>query len=217
MVGVDVGVGATLVAAAIARAGRLAGRDVVYVKPVQPGAADGADDAADVAALAGVPTVTGPSVGSAGAPGRTLRRAGLTLDAAELREVIDAARRDHPGAELIVDGSGGARAELGSDGTDLSDLAIHADLDVVVVTPARVGGIELAALTIEALERRGVTVRGTVTTRPPGATEERVDAAEVLAATGHPLLATLPPLDLRGDDPLAEIAATFDLGGDAGP
>jgi len=165
--GTDTGVGKTVVSAAIATTWRRAGREVVYVKPVQSGAADGDDDPADVAALADVPTVVGPVIGPSLAPGVAARLAGEELHGDELVAVVRAAAADAPDAWLVVEGAGGLLVELGSDGTTCADLATRLGLPVLVVARPGLGTLNHTALTVAELDRRGLELAGVVVSGYP--------------------------------------------------
>ena len=203
--GTDTGVGKTVVAAAIAATWRAAGRSVVYVKPVQSGAADGDDDAADVAALAEVPTVVGPVVGPSLAPGVAARLAGEVLTGDELEQVVRTAAADRPDASLVVEGAGGLLVELGSDGTTCADLATRLALPVVVVARPGLGTLNHTALTLAELDRRGLVVAGVVVSGYPAdpdlATRTNLDELDRLS--GGRLVGVLPHLPRPGPGALA--------------
>jgi dethiobiotin synthetase len=194
--GTDTGVGKTVVSAAIAATWRDAGRQVVYVKPVQSGAADGDDDAADVHALTDVPTEVGPVIGPSLAPGVAARLAGEDLTGDELEAVVRGAAARAPGAALVVEGAGGVLVELGSDGTTCADLAARLGLPVVVVARPGLGTLNHTALTLAELDRRGMPVAGVVVSgHPPDpdvATRTNLDELDRLS--GGRLLAVLPHL-----------------------
>lgn len=191
--GTDTGVGKTIVSAAIAATWRRAGHDVVYVKPVQSGAADGDDDAADVAALADVPTVVGPVIGPSLAPGVAARLADESLTGDELAAVVARAGDEHPGSPLVVEGAGGVLVELGSDGTTCADLAARVGLPVVVVARPGLGTLNHTALTLAELDRRGLPVAGVVVSGYPADpdTATRSNLAELDRLSGGRLLAVL--------------------------
>lgn len=203
--GTDTGVGKTVVAAAIAATWRAAGREVVYVKPVQSGAADGDDDAADVAALADVPTVVGPVIGASLAPGVAARLAGEELTGDELVEVVRGAAESAPTASLVVEGAGGVLVELGSDGTTCADLAARLGLPVVVVVRPGLGTLNHTALTLAELDRRGVAVGGVVVCGHPEDPDlaTRTNLAELERLSGGRLLAVLGHLPRLSPDTLA--------------
>ena len=202
--GTDTGVGKTVVAATIAATWRRAGHAVVYVKPVQSGAADGDDDAADVAALADVPTVVGPVIGPSLAPGVAARLANEVLAGDELEAVVRGAAADTPGAALVVEGAGGLLVELGSDGTTCADLAARLDLPVVVAARPGLGTLNHTALTLAELGRRGLALAGVIVSDYPAnpdlATRTNLDELDRLSG-GH-LLAVLPHLPRLGPDTL---------------
>lgn len=203
--GTDTGVGKTVVSAAIAATWRAAGRPVVYVKPVQSGAADGDDDAADVAALADVPTVVGPVVGPSLAPGVAARLAGEQLTGDELEQVVRTAAADRPDASLVVEGAGGLLVELGSDGTTCADLAERLALPVVVVARPGLGTLNHTALTLAELDRRGLTLAGVVVSGYPAdpdlATRTNLDELDRLS--GGRLVGVLPHVPRLGPGTLA--------------
>jgi len=195
--GTDTGVGKTLVSAVVAALWRDAGIEVVYVKPVQSGAADGDDDAADVAALTGVAVTVGPVVGPSLAPGVAVRRAGARLLGPELVDVVASARVRRPDARLIVEGAGGLLVELGSDGTTCADLAVELGLPVVVVARPGLGTLNHTALTLAELDRRGLAVLGVVVCGyPVGDVDEatRTNLDELDRCSGGRLLGVVPDL-----------------------
>lgn len=200
--GTGVGVGKTVVAAVLCALRVQLGTEVVYVKPVQAGAADGEDDAADVAALTGVPTVTGPLLGPSLPPGTAARRGGAELGGQELAGVVTEAAARHPSAELVVDGVGGLLEELGSDGSTCADLAGALGLPLVIVTPPGVGSRNLVALTLEVARHRGLDVAGIVVSGDPPDGQGPEDVAELARSTGA-VIGALPELDLSP----AEVAA----------
>ncbi|WP_052668869.1 dethiobiotin synthase [Nitriliruptor alkaliphilus] len=214
--GTDTGIGKTVVAAALCRLRADLGREVVYVKPVQSGAADGDDDAADVGALADVTTVVGPVVGPSLAPGVAVRLGGAELTGAELLEVVVDAAAAHPDADLVVEGAGGLLVELGSDGTTCADLAAALGLPMVVVARSGLGTLNHTALTLEAAAHRDLEVAGVVVSGYPTDPDEatRTNLAELQRASGR-LIGVLPVLDLAGPQPLADVAAHLgpELGG----
>lgn len=192
--GTDTGVGKTVVSAAIAATWRAAGREVVYVKPVQSGAADGDDDAADVAALADVPTVVGPLIGPSLAPGIAARMADEELTGDELEQVVRDAADSAPGASLVVEGAGGLLVELGSDGTTCADLAGRLALPVVVVARPGLGTLNHTALTLAELDRRGLPLAGVVVSGYPDDPDlaTRTNLDELDRITGGRLVGVLP-------------------------
>jgi dethiobiotin synthetase len=203
--GTDTGVGKTVVSAAIAATWRRAGREVVYVKPVQSGAADGDDDAADVAALADVSTVVGPVIGPSLAPGVAARLAGEDLPGDELVAVVHDAAVRSPDAWLVVEGAGGLLVELGSDGTTCADLAARLGLPVVVVARPGLGTLNHTALTVAELDRRGLPLAGVVVSGYPADPDlaTRTNLAELDRLTDGRLVGVLGHHDPLGPGTLS--------------
>jgi dethiobiotin synthetase len=187
------GVGKTVVAAALCRLRSDLGREVVYVKPVQPGGADGEDDAADVAALTGVTTVTGPVVGPSLPPGIAARIGRAELPGAELVAVVTEVAAAHPDAELVIEGVGGLLDELGSDGTTAADLAAALGLPLVVVAGSGWDSLNPTALTLEAAAARGLDIAGVVVSASTHADPHHL--AELARVAGG-LAGVLPVLSL---------------------
>lgn len=195
--GTDTGVGKTVVAAALCRLRADLGHEVVYVKPVQSGAADGDDDAATVRALADVPTMVGAVLGPSLAPGVALREAGAELAAEDLCAVVADAASRYPTAELVVEGAGGLLVELGSDGTTCADLAGALGLPLLVAARAGLGTLNHTALTLEAALGRRLPISGVVVSGyPPVASlAARTNLIELQRGSGC-LVGCLPMLDL---------------------
>ncbi|MDP9021882.1 MAG: dethiobiotin synthase [Actinomycetota bacterium] len=215
--GTDTAVGKTVVAAALARCWADGGDDVVYVKPVQSGVADGDDDAATVRSLTGLTAVCGPRIGPAVAPAVGARLAGRQLTRNHLLAAPTAAAADHPGAALVVEGAGGLLVELGTDGTTVVDVAAALKLPVVVVARPGLGTLNHTALTVEALAARGVALAGLVVCGYPPEPDlaTRTNLAELHRLSPCGLSGVVPQLDLAGDPRLGRCGRWFapELGG----
>jgi 8-amino-7-oxononanoate synthase/dethiobiotin synthetase len=115
--------------------------------------------------------------------------AGLTADG-----VADAVRALSDRSLVLVEGAGGLLVRLGSDGTTLADVAANLDAAVLVVVRAGLGTLNHAALTCEALDRRGLRCRGLVVGAWPA--EPDLAASLNLHAlseyTGRPVLGRIP-------------------------
>jgi dethiobiotin synthetase len=183
--GTGTGVGKTIATAALASCAR----DIAVCKPVQTG---DDDDLAEVARLSGMhefvsvaryPDALAP-VAAAAAVGRSLPSADQILDA--VRSV------DRPGRLTLVEGAGGLLVELATAGVTLRDLAVDLAAPVLVVCEAGLGTLNHTALTLEALENKGISCAGLVIgswPASPGAAEEfNRGALEALA----PVRAVLP-------------------------
>ena len=183
--GTGTGVGKTIATAALASCAR----DIAVCKPVQTG---DDDDLAEIARLSGVHEFV--SVGrypEALAPVAAAAAVGRSLPSAD--QIIDAVRSvDRPGRLTLVEGAGGLLVELAAGGFTVRDLAVDLAAPVLVVCEAGLGTLNHTALTLEALENKGISCAGLVIgswPSSPGAAEEfNRGALEALA----PVRAVLP-------------------------
>jgi dethiobiotin synthetase len=169
--GTDTGVGKTLVAAALLHALARRYPRVVGMKPVAAGQVrvSGTWASEDALALRAASTVQVPAeldnpilLPDPLSPHIAARRAGLRIDIAELQ------RRFHTLAQradaVVVEGAGGFHVPL-SDTETGADLAQALALPVVLVVGLRLGCLNHAALTAEAIRGRGLTLAGWVANR----------------------------------------------------
>jgi dethiobiotin synthetase len=166
--GTGTGVGKTIATAALASCAP----DVAVCKPVQTGSDD---DLAEIARLSGArELVSVARYPDALAPVAAAAAAGRSLPSAE--QIIDVVRRvDRPGRLTLVEGAGGLLVELAAGGITLRDLAVELAAPVLVVCEAGLGTLNHTALTLEALENKGVSCAGLVIgswPTAPGAAEE---------------------------------------------
>lgn len=207
--GTGTGVGKTVVTAAVAALARAAGERVTVVKPAQTGVAPTEDgDLADVVRLVGEADAADAGAGHGAGPVHTVelarypeplapataaRRAGAPpLMAAQ---VVDAVRGLDGDADLVlVEGAGGLLVRFNDLGETVADVAAGLAAPVLLVASAGLGVLNTAALTAEALARRGVTLAGTVVGAYPPAPDlaERTNLDDLPAVTGAPLLGVLP-------------------------
>jgi len=187
--GTGTGVGKTIATAALASCARGAGLDVAVCKPVQTG---GDDDLAEVARLSGVTELVSVArYPEALAPVAAAAAAGRSLPSA--KQIIAAVRAvDRPGRLTLVEGAGGLVVELAPSGVTLRDLAVELRAPVLAVCEAGLGTLNHTALTLEALENKGISCIGLVIgswPKVPGAAEDfNRDALTRLA----PVRAVLP-------------------------
>jgi dethiobiotin synthetase len=166
--GTDTGVGKTIVTAAIAAAAGRAGLRVAVLKPGQTGIPDGTEesDVDTVVRLAGPATATTlATYPDPLAPSAAARVSGLPQ--LDLFTVVGYARgliAEHD--VILIEGAGGLLVPMGrtsaARGRDagfwtVADLATILGAPIVVVTRAGLGTLNHTALTLEALERRGIT------------------------------------------------------------
>jgi dethiobiotin synthetase len=195
--GTGTGVGKTVVTAAVAALAAAAGDRVVVLKPAQTGIEPGEPgDLADVARLVGrhVATRELARYPEPLAPATAARRSGLVpLRVADV--VAAVAEIEDGGADLlVVEGAGGLLVRLNDDGETLADVAAALGAPVLVVASAGLGVLNTAALTAEALARRGLTHAGSVVGAYPEEPDlaERTNLADLPTVTGAPLLGVLP-------------------------
>lgn len=197
--GTGTGVGKTIATAALASCGRGVGRDVAVCKPVQTG---DDDDLAEVSRLSGVSELVSVArYPDALAPVAAAAAAGRSLPSAQ--QIIDAVRaNDRPGQLTLVEGAGGLLVELAAGGITLRDIAVELGAPVLVVCEAGLGTLNHTALTLEALENKGVSCAGLVIgswPKTPGAAEEFNRGALTRLAPVRAVLpadaATLAPAD----------------------
>ena len=183
--GTGTGVGKTIATAALASCAR----DIAVCKPVQTG---DDDDLAEIARLSGVHEfVSVARYPGALAPVAAAAAVGRSLPSAD--QIIDAVRSvDRSGRLTLVEGAGGLLVELATAGVTLRDLAVDLAAPVLVVCEAGLGTLNHTALTLEALENKGISCVGLVIgswPASPGAAEEfNRGALEAVA----PVRAVLP-------------------------
>jgi dethiobiotin synthetase len=159
--GTDTGVGKTVATAAIAAAANGAGLRVAVVKPGQTGAASGEPSDMDTVARLAAPATahTLAAYPDPLAPLAAARVAGLApLD---LFAVVDAVKELVAGHDLVlVEGAGGLLVPMGlrpsGEPWTVADVAVSLGVRAAVVARAGLGTLNHTALTLEALERRGV-------------------------------------------------------------
>ena len=167
LTGTDTGVGKTFVGCALTRALGRAGIPVAVRKPVESGCerrqgilypADGIALARAAGEREKLERVTPLRLAHAISPERAARLEGIEVTIADLVEAVEAGA---PGDFRLVEGAGGILSPLALDGLN-ADLAIALGLPVIVVVADRLGCINHALLTVEAIERRGLTVQALV-------------------------------------------------------
>lgn len=194
--GTDTGVGKTVVTCALLRALRARGWRVAGMKPVAAGIdAEGRNEDVEALRAASEADLPAASVNpclfaAPTAPHIAAAREGRTIEWACLdRAYRDlAARADR----VLVEGVGGWQLPLGS-GLDLADLPRRWNLPVVLVVGIRLGALNHALLTAEAIVRSGCVLAGWVANLVDPGYEY---AAETLAALRERIpascLASLP-------------------------
>lgn len=199
--GTDTDSGKTLVASGLAHRLRTVGQRVAVMKPVASGCdetADGLrnDDALALMAASATgqayedvnPYAFAPAI----APHIAAEQAGVTIDVGLLTE---RARRMAAAADvLLVEGAGGWRVPLG-DELDMAGLAQRLQLPVILVVGMRLGCINHALLTVEAIEHDGCHLAGWVAnTVDPDMAEWEANLRALQRRIAAPCLGILPRL-----------------------
>ena len=212
--GTDTEIGKTLVSTAMLRGCATRGWRAAALKPIAAGAAwrDGAWHNDDVDLLAAAANVTLPSAISnpyllkaAAAPHIAAAQDGVTLDISQILACYRAAREQ---ADIVVvEGVGGFRVPL-DDALDTADLAVALNLPVLLVVGMRLGCINHALLTAEAIAARGLVLAGWVANRIDPAmafADQNIAALRERFANQHdaPLLGVIPNLQTASADDAA--------------
>ena len=215
--GTDTEIGKTTIAAGLLHAARLAGLSTAAAKPVASGCERSPDGLRNSDALALLGECSVPlayeqvnpfAFEPAIAPHLAAREQGVKLTvealAGPVRSVLEL------GADFtLVEGAGGWRVPLAGE-ENLSDLAIALQLPVILVVGVRLGCINHAVLSAEAIQRDGLVLAGWVANIVDAQTsrleENLATLAERLPA---PCVGRVPRLALATP---AAVAAHLDLG-----
>ena len=191
LTGTDTGVGKTLIASALLHAAAAQGLRALGMKPVAAG------DAGDVDALIAAGNVAAPRdcvnpylLREPLSPHIAARRDGVAIDLEHIARCFEElrGRADF----LVVEGAGGFRVPL-SDAHDGGDLAVRLGLPLILVVGLRLGCLNHALLTAEAVRARGLRLAGWVANQVDArmaCVEENVDTLR--ARIDAPLLGFVP-------------------------
>jgi dethiobiotin synthetase len=169
VIGTDTHVGKTYVASALVRHFVKLGLKTIGMKPIASGCALNQTNVLineDVVALSTKSNVTAPldlinpyRFAPAIAPHIAAEQAGITIN---LDVINQAYQQLNCMAEmLIVEGAGGFCVPLNTAET-LADLAVQLNIPIILVVGMRLGCINHALLTVEAIQARGLTLAGWV-------------------------------------------------------
>lgn len=208
--GTDTEVGKTFVSCALLAMLKRQGVKAAAMKPVASGAeeVDGRwcnDDARRLQAAAGVDadlSLINPCVfPDPVAPHIAAARAGVTIDFARIRQCFSRLQEDAD--FVLVEGVGGWLVPL-NERQSVADLARELDLPVLLVVGMRLGCINHALLTAQAIAQTGLKLRGWVANRLQGdypvledniaAIAQRIEAP-LLASVARHERGSLPCLD----------------------
>lgn len=211
--GTDTEVGKTTVSAGLLHSARRAGLSTAAAKPVASGCEPGPDGLrnADALALLGEcslalryeevnPLALEPAI----APHLAAREAGVELSVAALAGPVRRILARHADFTL-VEGAGGWRVPLGGRET-LADLAVALGLPVILVVGVRLGCINHALLSAEAILRDGLPLAGWVANLvDPGTARLEDNLATLAERLPAPCLGQVPHLA----DPLPAAVAAY--------
>ena len=166
--GSDTDVGKTFIACQLVRQLRALELVVETRKPAESGCEPGPDgellthDAAALQAANGnaekLDDIVAFRLRAALAPHRAARLEGRSI---YLQDLVDACARTDPDSLLLVEGAGGFYSPLAENGLN-ADLASHLQLPVIIVVDDRIGAVNQALMTIQAVESRQLPVAAVV-------------------------------------------------------
>ena len=207
--GTDTGVGKTLASCALLHGFAAQGKRVVGMKPIAAGC-DDRDQNEDVRQLRAASNVlaSGGQINpycfvQAVAPHLAARFVGIRINFARIVESFS--ELNAQADVVIVEGVGGFRVPL-NDEQDSADLAVQLGLPVILVVGMRLGCLNHALLTAEAIAARGLTLAGWVANVPEAGMAMLNENIAALQQRIHaPLLGIVPYLE----QPDAREAASF--------
>jgi len=194
--GTDTGVGKTLVSCALLHGFAAQGKRVVGMKPVAAGCADGGqhEDVRQLRAASNV-LASGGQINpycfvQAVAPLLAAQFTGVSINFARIVESFS--ELNAQADVVIVEGVGGFRVPLNPE-QDSADLAEQLGLPVVLVVGMRLGCLNHALLTAEAIAARGLTLAGWVVNVPEAGMAMLKENIAALEQRIHaPLLGVVP-------------------------
>lgn len=194
--GTDTGVGKTHVACALLSATRRMSLTAVGMKPIAAGIeADGRNE--DVVQLQAASSIQPPMAlinpylyDPPIAPHLAATEAGRPIEIARIQQAF--AQLQTLADVIWVEGVGGFLVPLDDD-HDTADLAVALALPVVLVVRMRLGCLNHALLTAEAIDRRGLTLAGWVANQiDPAMTRFAANLATLQNRLHAPLLGVMP-------------------------
>lgn len=197
--GTDTGVGKTFATCALLHAARRQGMRTLAMKPIAAGVdADGGNE--DVQRLIAASSVKAPPAlvnpycfAAAVAPHIAAAAERRTIEPDVI--VAACARLAAQADLLLVEGVGGFRVPLGVN-FDTADLAGRLGLPIILVVGLRLGCLNHALLTAEAIAARGLSLAGWIGNRvDPDMPHWRDNVTALRDRLPAPLLGTLPWLD----------------------
>lgn len=207
--GTDTGVGKTLISCALLHGFAAQGKSVVGMKPVAAGCPDGGqhEDVRQLRAASNV-LASGGQINpycfmQPVAPLLAARFTGVSISLARIAESFS--ELNAQADVVIVEGVGGFRVPLNEE-QDSADMAAQLGLPVILVVGMRLGCLNHALLTAEAIASRGLTLAGWVANVPEAGMAMLDENIAALRQRIHaPLLGVVPYLE----QPDAQEAMSF--------
>lgn len=197
--GTDTGVGKTLISAALVRGFAGRGYRSAGMKPVAAGCRNVAGEllSDDVAMLQSAANVALPAhlvnpyaFEPPLAPHIAARRAGRRIEIAGIQQAFNEAASMTE--VLVVEGVGGFRVPL-NETEDTADLAVSLQLPVVLVVGLRLGCLNHALLSVEAIRSRGLSLVGWVANSiDPGMLSQQEAQDTLLELIPAPCVGVIP-------------------------
>ncbi|WP_303783389.1 dethiobiotin synthase [Azovibrio restrictus] len=197
--GTDTEVGKTYATCALLHRARQQGLPAVGLKPVAAGTGpDGRNE--DVEAIRAANSLPLPErtlnrylLAPPIAPHIAAREAGVEIRFAPIAaDLAEARAQVGPGGLVLVEGAGGFRIPLGPDG-DSADLAAALGLPLILVVGMRLGCINHALLTAEAIAARGLPLAGWIANRiDPAMSRFEDNLATLIEWIPAPCLGVIP-------------------------
>lgn len=213
--GTDTGAGKTLVSCLLVEAYRLHGLRVAAMKPVAAGVDDDSvnEDVKQLMAASNVsmrmldvnPYCFAPPI----APHIAARREGIEIDLALISEAF--ARLRDRSDMVIVEGAGGLLVPLGGE-ADMSAIPKTLELPVLLVVGMKLGCINHALLTAEAIAVRGLTFAGWIANHIDPEMEAFEENLETLRTRlPAPCLGVLPRFSSPAERGMGTACVSLDL------
>lgn len=211
LTGTDTEIGKTFITCALLHRAARDGLRAAGLKPVAAGTDDAGlnEDVENIRAASNFElpgaTINPYCFKAAVAPHIAAAEAGVAIEFAKIRTTAEEAAR--AADLLIVEGVGGFRVPLGADG-DSADLAVTLGLPVILVVGMRLGCINHALLTVEAIAARGLQIAGWVANRiDPAMGRFEENLATLRELLPAPLLGVVPHAPVGGAAGAAQFLA----------
>jgi dethiobiotin synthetase len=203
--GTDTEVGKTLVSGALIRKLRVQGKQAIGFKPVVAGTYQSADGSILNEDLETLRIASQLAPGHCNlspyvldmpvAPHLAAINQGITLDLNLIMQALGEIQKQSD--YLVIEGAGGFLVPL-NDHEDLGDLAQKIDLPMILVVGMRLGCINHALLTQEAIKARGLKIAGWVANSLKSEMPLlKVNIATLQAKINAPFLGLIPPLPTK--------------------